>query len=403
MKPTTGLPLNATQSGERPNGPNISAVRKAVEARTGRADIISVIVALSVLCGSHTAGLLLNQVVYWSDRDTGRGEFYHSAAEWLEELGIKRDQLLGALKRLKHVGVKTRRGRIGTGAVVLFYSLDLPTLLESIKGFSDYRKKRLSEKAIIAETNPPLSENATALDSRKTRQSLKEQKLPETTTKTREASRAKAPRSARAPILPDEQFLLELQAKPVYQALNVKLLYAKMVTWCEVSGKQPTRRRLVNWLNREDQPMHAPVIKNTPASRTARAGATAAVPTYKLEPPASNNPGMLKAFIEQMRQRINEHAWVTWIRPIVGLTPMSQAVVFSVPNQIFADWIPQNYAAEIKASLEAIDLAGRHPRFESPASLSERQKTDSEEAIRSGMAHAVIEQGHAQPIGERRV
>jgi len=71
------------------------------------------------------------------------------------------------------------------------------------------------------------------------------------------ASRAK-PRSARRPTVCDEQWLLELQTNPAYQTLDVKALYHKMVVWCQNKGKQPTRGRLINWLNREDKPMTAP-------------------------------------------------------------------------------------------------------------------------------------------------
>lgn len=55
--------------------------------------------------------------------------------------------------------------------------------------------------------------------------------------------------------VPDEQYLIELQNDPAYQKLNVNLVHAKMVRWCKEKGKQPTRARLINWLNREDQPI----------------------------------------------------------------------------------------------------------------------------------------------------
>ena len=53
----------------------------------------------------------------------------------------------------------------------------------------------------------------------------------------------------------EEDFLAELQANEAYQKLNVKQVYAKMKAWCSVHGKVATRGRLINWLNREDQPM----------------------------------------------------------------------------------------------------------------------------------------------------
>lgn len=66
-------------------------------------------------------------------------------------------------------------------------------------------------------------------------------------------SRAK-PRSVRRTTC-DTEFLAELQANPAYAAFDVTALYHKMVAWCGVKGKLPTRARLVNWLNREDRPM----------------------------------------------------------------------------------------------------------------------------------------------------
>jgi hypothetical protein len=75
------------------------------------------------------------------------------------------------------------------------------------------------------------------------------------------ASRVK-PRSARRPTACDDEFLVELQQNPAYQVFDVKTIYYRMVAWCQQKGKQPTRARLVNWLNREDRPMTAPTPQN---------------------------------------------------------------------------------------------------------------------------------------------
>jgi hypothetical protein len=74
------------------------------------------------------------------------------------------------------------------------------------------------------------------------------------TEQSRDPSRGK-PRSVRAPVLPDEEFLDGLQKNPAYSMLNVRLCYHRMLAWCETNGKQPSRRRFINWLNREDKPM----------------------------------------------------------------------------------------------------------------------------------------------------
>jgi hypothetical protein len=62
------------------------------------------------------------------------------------------------------------------------------------------------------------------------------------------------PRSARPPV--DDDWLAELQEKPAYQNLEVRVVFSKMQVWCAAKGKQPTRLRLINWLNREDQPLN---------------------------------------------------------------------------------------------------------------------------------------------------
>src|SRR5688572_28624418 len=74
-------------------------------------------------------------------------------------------------------------------------------------------------------------------------------------TDTENKARAAKPRSPRTPKQCDEDFLSELQADEAYRRLDVKLLHAKMVRWCREKNKVPTRARLINWLNREDQPM----------------------------------------------------------------------------------------------------------------------------------------------------
>jgi len=68
-------------------------------------------------------------------------------------------------------------------------------------------------------------------------------------------SRSSSERSRRSQVC-DEEFLKELQAKPAYAQLDVIRLFNKMTVWCEQKGKQPTRMRLINWLNREDVPMN---------------------------------------------------------------------------------------------------------------------------------------------------
>ena len=68
----------------------------------------------------------------------------------------------------------------------------------------------------------------------------------------------RSPGKGSKPALCDADYLAQLQALPAYQGIDVKQEHSRMTSWCWVNGKQPTRRRLVNWLNRCDRPMEAP-------------------------------------------------------------------------------------------------------------------------------------------------
>jgi hypothetical protein len=56
-------------------------------------------------------------------------------------------------------------------------------------------------------------------------------------------------------IVSDDQWLKTLEDNPIYEGIEVRACYGKMLVWCDNNGKKPTRRRFVNWLNREDKPL----------------------------------------------------------------------------------------------------------------------------------------------------
>ena len=64
------------------------------------------------------------------------------------------------------------------------------------------------------------------------------------------------PASKKKP-LSDDDWLKALSSDQAYTGLDVPREHAKMVRWCETNGKQPSRKRLVNWLNRAERPMAA--------------------------------------------------------------------------------------------------------------------------------------------------
>lgn len=74
----------------------------------------------------------------------------------------------------------------------------------------------------------------------------------------KEEEKEKKKRKKKAPPpsqMSDEEWLEYVKANPAYAGLDIKHVKAKMEVWCKTNGKKPTRRRLLNWLNREDKPM----------------------------------------------------------------------------------------------------------------------------------------------------
>jgi len=55
----------------------------------------------------------------------------------------------------------------------------------------------------------------------------------------------------------DTEWLAELAKNPAYTSLDVQSELGKMQAWCEANGKQGSRRRFINWLNRAEKPLKA--------------------------------------------------------------------------------------------------------------------------------------------------
>ncbi len=67
----------------------------------------------------------------------------------------------------------------------------------------------------------------------------------------------KKERIKKSPSLSDEEWLKSLEDNPIYDGIEVRVLYGKLLVWCENKKKKPTRTRFINWLNREERPLQA--------------------------------------------------------------------------------------------------------------------------------------------------
>lgn len=144
---------------------------------------------LSLLDGDTTTALLLNQIVYWSDRSNCTdGFFYKSYAEWERETSLSQYQVTRAVNKLKKLGVLETKLKKANGAPTVHYKLNFDLLTEAIVNKLDYQE---TQQRIIKKLNNPLSRNST-IHYQETQQSLTET-TTETTTETSSCELASSP------------------------------------------------------------------------------------------------------------------------------------------------------------------------------------------------------------------
>lgn len=68
--------------------------------------------------------------------------------------------------------------------------------------------------------------------------------------------------------------------------------------------------------------------------------------------------------LSAIEKRVNHESFNTWFKPISLLDIGQSAVVLSVPDRVFEDWILNNYQEVIEESLEETGLSGYEIRFE---------------------------------------
>jgi chromosomal replication initiator protein len=83
------------------------------------------------------------------------------------------------------------------------------------------------------------------------------------------------------------------------------------------------------------------------------------------------------AVLSSVEKRVNHESFVTWFRPItfIGITPTT--LILQVPDQVFGDWVINNYRDVLEESLEEVNLSGRELIFQiSNEPVGSRKSTD---------------------------
>lgn len=100
---------------------------------SGQNNHLNIPVAFIKMTGDINQAILLNQIIYWSDRSTRKdGYFYKSYPEWAEEIFLTKYQVTTAANKLKEKGLISTKLMKANGAPTLHYKVRSKSLYDWI-------------------------------------------------------------------------------------------------------------------------------------------------------------------------------------------------------------------------------------------------------------------------------
>ncbi|PHF94223.1 hypothetical protein [Bacillus wiedmannii] len=146
---------------------NYNTIRTIISQISGQENIVVVPKLFIKLTGDLTTAVLLNQIVFYSDKSKRTdGYFYKSHKEWQEEICLTKRQVSYSTAKLKEMGLVDTKLMKANGAPTLHYKLDYDKLVDWI----------------VTNCNNGKSQNVT-MDSNNLSQSLTENTTENTTKK----------------------------------------------------------------------------------------------------------------------------------------------------------------------------------------------------------------------------
>mgnify|MGYP001947528800 CR=1 FL=1 len=112
---------------------NYNSIRTIVAKFSGQHNVVTVPKIFVKLTGDFTTAILLNQIVFLSDKSKRKdGYFYKSYKEWEEEICLTERQVRRSVKKLKSMNLIETKLKRANGAPTVHYKLDYDKLVESI-------------------------------------------------------------------------------------------------------------------------------------------------------------------------------------------------------------------------------------------------------------------------------
>lgn len=112
---------------------NYNTIRTIISQISGQENIVVVPKLFIKLTGDLTTAVLLNQIVFYSDKSKRTdGYFYKSHKEWQEEICLTKRQVSYSTAKLKEMGLVNTKLMKANGAPTLHYKLDYDKLVDWI-------------------------------------------------------------------------------------------------------------------------------------------------------------------------------------------------------------------------------------------------------------------------------
>ena len=144
---------------------NYKNIRNIIKRMSGQDNVVTIPKIYVEFTGDLTTAVLLNQIVFYSDKSKRKdGFFYKSYKEWEKEICLTKRQVSYSTEKLKGLGILETKVMKANGAPTVHYKLDYDKLVDSI----------------VTKCNFPLEQNVT-MDSDKMEQSLTENTTENTT------------------------------------------------------------------------------------------------------------------------------------------------------------------------------------------------------------------------------
>jgi hypothetical protein len=126
---------------------NQQQVIALIKSLSGQANILTIPrVYIDLLDGDITTALLLNQIVYWSDKSSRTdGWFYKTYKEWKAETGLTQFQVSRSAKILSKLGIVNVKRKRANAAPTLHYKLDFRLLTNLIIEKLDNRESEQTD------------------------------------------------------------------------------------------------------------------------------------------------------------------------------------------------------------------------------------------------------------------